>query len=610
MKKLIITAFTFIIFCKTVSVAQEKSNQEYKNNAILKSQTNAPTPIQAGITVTAFKTIQQLPVRIVYDSSSNCFYYCNLDGNVYKLPIIAGAAGDVEQIISSSEHEINSLQGLAFYNNSLILVGNHNDAPNYNGYGVVKKCTLLPNGNKQWSTMLTTAIYQSAGMLYDHSFTGVCLSANKDSVFVASGSRTDHGEVKNPAGAHPNTREVPLTCKIFRIPFNASNIFLPNDEALLNASGYVYANGLRNEFDLAINGNNQLFGVENCGDRDDPEEMNWLRQGKHYGFPWRIGGNDNPQRYANYDPSQDKLLQPSALATGIFYNDPTFPAPPSGVIFEEPITNLGPDANWLRNPTTGAMYQSSAVSTFTGHRSPVGLVFDKDSTIQLPYTGNGFVLAYSKGGVNYMPTEDAAADLCQLKLTYNNSISNYQVNVTRLVSGFNGISDAEIVGNDIYVTEFSTATIWKVSLPKLNPPVADFTNTQSTNCLDTFTFQNQSTNSPFTYLWNFGDGSTSTSQNPSHKYAVVGTYTVTLTAKNPQGSNTKQVQITVPTTYSITQNILNGTTTIQGSPYINATNIVSNGARATYRANKAILLTPTFKAESGSIFKAEIGGCL
>lgn len=610
MKNLFITTFILSVFFNVLLFGQEKSNQDYKNKEAQVTNLNTPTPTQSGITVSSFKTLQQLPVRIVYDAASSCFYYCNLDGNVYKLPVVGGVAGDVEQIISSSEHEINSLQGLVFFNNSLILVGNHNDVPNYNGYGVVKKCTLLPNGNKQWTTMLTTAIYQSAGLLYDHSFTGVCLSANKDSVFIASGSRTDHGEVKNPAGANPNTREVPLTSKIFRIPFNASNIFLPNDENALNASGYVYAQGVRNEFDLAINGSNQLFGVENCGDRDDPEEMNWLRQGKHYGFPWRMGGNDNPQRYANYDSSQDKLLQANALSSGIFYNDPTFPAPPTGITFEEPITNLGPDANWLRNPTTGVMYQSNAITTFTGHRSPVGLVFDKDSTIQLPFTGNGFVLAYSKGGVSYMPSEDSAADLCQLKLTYNPSISNYQVNVTRLVSGFNGVSDAEIVGNDIYVTDFSTATIWKVSLPKLNPPIADFTSTQSSNCLDTFIFQDQSTESPFTYLWSFGDGSTSTSSNPSHKFLNSGIYTVSLTVKNPQGSNTKQVQITVPNTYAVTQNITNGTTTIQGSPYMNATNLISSGARATYRANKAILLNPTFKADNGSIFKAEIGGCL
>jgi gliding motility-associated-like protein len=34
------------------------------------------------------------------------------------------------------------------------------------------------------------------------------------------------------------------------------------------------------------------------------------------------------------------------------------------------------------------------------------------------------------------------------------------------------------------------------------------------------------------WAWNFGDGNTSTSQNPSHAYVAAGTYTVTLTAQN------------------------------------------------------------------------------
>lgn len=39
----------------------------------------------------------------------------------------------------------------------------------------------------------------------------------------------------------------------------------------------------------------------------------------------------------------------------------------------------------------------------------------------------------------------------------------------------------------------------------------------------------------FFYNWNFGDGNTSTLQNPSHTYATSGTYTITLTVSNPCG---------------------------------------------------------------------------
>jgi PKD repeat protein len=52
---------------------------------------------------------------------------------------------------------------------------------------------------------------------------------------------------------------------------------------------------------------------------------------------------------------------------------------------------------------------------------------------------------------------------------------------------------------------------------------------------------------PYHYSWNFGDGSTSTSQNPSHTYNAAGTYTATLTvtdSASPAHSAASSVTIT------------------------------------------------------------------
>jgi gliding motility-associated-like protein len=51
-------------------------------------------------------------------------------------------------------------------------------------------------------------------------------------------------------------------------------------------------------------------------------------------------------------------------------------------------------------------------------------------------------------------------------------------------------------------------------------------------------FQDQSTGNPATWYWNFGNGATANLQNPSTTYFTPGTYTVTLTVTNAQGSNT------------------------------------------------------------------------
>jgi len=53
------------------------------------------------------------------------------------------------------------------------------------------------------------------------------------------------------------------------------------------------------------------------------------------------------------------------------------------------------------------------------------------------------------------------------------------------------------------------------------------------------TFKDLSTGSePRTYLWDFGDGKTSTERNPVHNYMLSNNYTVSLTVTNPAGSNT------------------------------------------------------------------------
>lgn len=58
---------------------------------------------------------------------------------------------------------------------------------------------------------------------------------------------------------------------------------------------------------------------------------------------------------------------------------------------------------------------------------------------------------------------------------------------------------------------------------------------------DTIFFTDLSTQNPTVWLWNFGDGNTSTLQNPTHTYAVSGAYTITLDATNVNGTNTKSI---------------------------------------------------------------------
>lgn len=69
-------------------------------------------------------------------------------------------------------------------------------------------------------------------------------------------------------------------------------------------------------------------------------------------------------------------------------------------------------------------------------------------------------------------------------------------------------------------------------------PVAAFTTNGTTTCSGCVQFTDASQNLPTSWLWSFGDGATSTAQNPNHCYAAAGTYRVQLTAANGNGSAT------------------------------------------------------------------------
>ena len=98
------------------------------------------------------------------------------------------------------------------------------------------------------------------------------------------------------------------------------------------------------------------------------------------------------------------------------------------------------------------------------------------------------------------------------------------------------MGNTEAVNTQAYVIAAATA------------PHADFTSTATTGSAPcSVAFSDASTGMPTTWLWDFGDASFSTQQNPVHVYSSPGTYTVSLTVTNVGGADarTKPSGITV-----------------------------------------------------------------
>ena len=98
-------------------------------------------------------------------------------------------------------------------------------------------------------------------------------------------------------------------------------------------------------------------------------------------------------------------------------------------------------------------------------------------------------------------------------------------------------------------------------------PIANFNavKTQYCSAPANVTFVNTSTDAS-SFLWNFGDGETSTDENPTHTYSALGKYTVSLTVQGTFGGSdaiTKTDFIDIDSIYPCEYNMLNsGTQTI------------------------------------------------
>ncbi|WP_230985970.1 PKD domain-containing protein, partial [Microbispora oryzae] len=112
----------------------------------------------------------------------------------------------------------------------------------------------------------------------------------------------------------------------------------------------------------------------------------------------------------------------------------------------------------------------------------------------------------------------------------------------------------------LYVLDYGTGSnnqalyrIEYIGTANRNPVAKAAANTTSGAAPLAVTFSSAGSSDPeggaLTYSWSFGDGGTSTAANPSHTYTANGTYTPTLTVRDPQGlTGTASLVVTVGNT--------------------------------------------------------------
>ncbi len=418
-------------------------------------------------------------VRILHHAGTNQLYYTTFNGDVFKIRQRNDGRMDSVKILTFEDHGITRLQGAAFYKDYLFLSGNVDQENKKGTNGRLVKYLLNPADttgtadSSKIKVVFNTVVYGANKTIYDHGWNALEISPDGKFIYINSGARTDHGEIQDNGGSYPNARDNSLTSKIFRFPIDAENLYLEDDINKLKAAGYVYAEGIRNAYDMAFDKTNQLFAVVNSSDYDNPEDMFWIREGRHYGFPWIMGGVENPQQFNGWkpDPETDPFINPSSHSWQVRYfkDDSTFPKRPDSLKFSPGVQNYGPDANEYRGHSGKIMdgdITGLPVSTFTAHSSPLGLFFDTKNNLPGDFKGDGFVIRYEYGprSVLMRTFNTGGGDLLHLSMTYNKETDNYVMHTKRILDGLAEPTDAVLVNDTLYIITYGgkKGFIWKV----------------------------------------------------------------------------------------------------------------------------------------------------
>ena len=139
-------------------------------------------------------------------------------------------------------------------------------------------------------------------------------------------------------------------------------------------------------------------------------------------------------------------------------------------------------------------------------------------------------------------------------------------NIDSIVASDYGLDTMQLTGMPMFSFTSTGAGYARVGEMNTNlEPTAEFTASplSGENPLQV-QFTDQSNFSPTSWNWTFGDGATSTTQNPQHTYSTTGTYTVSLQASNTEDSDT-ETKTGYITTYNQVDSGITGTLTLGGA---------------------------------------------
>ncbi|MDD4985844.1 MAG: DUF2341 domain-containing protein, partial [Dehalococcoidales bacterium] len=198
--------------------------------------------------------------------------------------------------------------------------------------------------------------------------------------------------------------------------------------------------------------------------------------------------------------------------------------------------------------TTGAAYEDNATGMKVWHLYAGGHCREDYGDVRFT-DANGFP-------VKYYLQPGYTAEQARFSIRLEGADHPGALKVLYGEPGVTTTSDVSITNITVNATaSLPSATIFSGEGYTDAAPAASFTGTPVYGLSHTIRFTDTSANYPTTWSWDFGDGTTSTLQNPVHTFAADGNYTVTLSATNEYGSDTETIRdytVEMPVVASVT----------------------------------------------------------
>jgi len=292
----------------------------------------------------------------------------------------------------------------------------------------------------------------------------------------------------------------------------ATDNTLSGNTALNNGRGIHIGNSDGNTLSGNTVQNNNVYGFYICGKSDTNQIYNNYFNDTNITIKNGIGNTYNTKKTAGTN------------IVGGPYIGGNFWGKPDGTGFSNTATDADGDG------ISDSAYKNIAGSIYSDNLPLV--VPGPEPTLVAAFSGSP---TSGKAPLNVKFTDASTGTPTKWKWSFGDGTSSTLQNPTHKYSAAGNYAVTLTVSNSA-----GSNTLTKTGYIKVvAKPVAAFSASPTSGKTPlNVKFTDTSTGTPTKWKWNFGDGATSSKQNPTHKYSAAGNYAVTLTVSNSAGSST------------------------------------------------------------------------